>query len=185
MFWLCRLCRHCFYHLIHYSLCCHVMWEGMRLHRIYSLTTSILLSKRMGKIARTFFSVTIKATELVLIKQDTWSRCEQHVNDPARLQTHLLYSHALFCSQYCSTVTDLSLDMYTSWKKACNKEIRQNKSWLNVWLLVFVMKKRPWLMKVLSCFQRCLSFNLLTGTMKSMSELLTWGLWCLNIYCSV
>lgn len=107
---------------------CEKGWD-----RIYSLTTSILLSKRMGKIARTFFSVTIKATELVLIKQDTWSRWEQHVNVPARLQTHLLYSHALFCSQYCSTVADLSLDMYTSWKKACNKEIRQNKSWLLLW----------------------------------------------------
>lgn len=73
--------RHRFCHLICYSLCCHVCEKGQG-YISYSLTTSILLSKQMGRTAerkkkkrslrlRTFYSVTIKVIELVLIKQDT------------------------------------------------------------------------------------------------------------------
>lgn len=70
------------------------------------------MTRQIGKIARTFHSVTIKATKLVSTKQDAQSRSE-HVHDPAGCN-HPVYSHVLFCSQLCSTVADLSLDMYTS-----------------------------------------------------------------------
>lgn len=97
-------------------------------------------SLRLKKKKRTFYSVTIKVIELVLIKQDTWSRGER-VNAPAGCSlTSCIHMHY---SAHSTAVQSLNRLVYTSKTgKKKKSAIKKYSNWTRLCPLLVLVQWR-------------------------------------------
>lgn len=147
---------------------------------------------------RTFYGVTIKVIELVLIKQDTRSRGEHVMFPPAANSPSVFTCIVLLTVPQYSCWTDSWHVYKQNWEENKNKSAikkSQNVSWFGLWLefclrdavffivnFLFTFKfslwrKRPTVDNLLpTMLQWCFDLD----HEKCVNSFLMWGLWSLN-----